>query len=756
MGVVYQARQRKLGRVVALKMLLPGRALRAEELVRFALEAQTLAALQHPNIVQIHEVGEAGGAPFFALEYVPGGTLARRWAGRPQPPREAAALVEMLARAIHAAHEKRVVHRDLKPANILLTADGTPKVADFSLAKELDAGFRLTETGMTAGTPGYMAPEQVRGRPGDIGPAVDVYALGVLLYEALTGRTPFPGDSGLDGMRQALEDEPVPPRRLRPGAPRDLETICLKCLEKAPRGRYATAAALADDLRRFLDGRPVAARPVGPLGRPARWVRRRPAPAALLLTAALAAFARVGGGVSLAYGARLQDERDRVRAQKEEADRLRALADAATADAEGQRRLAEGERVNAQARAAEARLYRYFAEVGLAGRAWDESDLPRLRDLLDRQPADLRGFEWNYLDRATRRGLAVVPLDAPPEGVAFSPDGNYVASFGPGGLTLRDRQTLRPLWTKPANAGHWDRKPPAFSPDGGRLALCQGKEVVIVSVPGGDALAVCKGTGATVVAAAWAADGRRVLARDGAFGCYAWAADGAPQVGRRVLPGNYHAFSPDGRHVAVYETAAVKIRNLDADARPLTLFAQSADPVTCLAYSADGRRLVTAGGDDDLAGVVRLWDTDTGKEQKRPLPPGRKAHVFGAAFSPDGGRLALALGRRQAGTGGEVVVCDLSAGQERLTLRGFPGVALGVAWSPDGRRLLTAAGDVPAPGGGGRGELRLWDVDAAPDAPLPDASAQLFNLSATADGLAAGGTLGYAVGENPIEHPIHV
>jgi tRNA A-37 threonylcarbamoyl transferase component Bud32 len=259
MGVVYKARQRGLDRVVALKMILHAEHADTDERRRFRAEAEAVARLQHPNIVTVHEVGEVGGRPFFSLEFCAGGSLDRRLRGRPLPPREAAALLESLARAMQAAHDKGIVHRDLKPANVLLGESGVPKIADFGLAKRLDVAG-LTTSGAVMGTPPYMAPEQARGDGKAIGPAADVYALGALLYELLTGRPPFNAPNPLDTLLQVLERAPAPPRVLNPTIDRDLEMICLTCLEKEPQRRYASALALADDLGRYLRGESILAR----------------------------------------------------------------------------------------------------------------------------------------------------------------------------------------------------------------------------------------------------------------------------------------------------------------------------------------------------------------------------------------------------------------------------------------------------------------------------------------------------------------
>jgi eukaryotic-like serine/threonine-protein kinase len=342
MGVVYRARHLRLNRAVALKMLLAGPCARPEELERFLREAQAVAGLRHPNIVQVYDVGDVEGRPYFTMELVEGGNLADQIQGVPQPARRAATLVATLAEAVQAAHQSGIVHRDLKPANILLTADGTPKVTDFGLARRLEGDEGLTLSGAPLGTPSYMAPEQARGKKAAIGPATDVYALGAILYELLTGRPPFRADSPTATLQQVVADEPVSPARLNPRVPRDLATICLKCLEKDPAKRYPSAAALADDLQRFERGEPIVARPLGRMGRLVRWARRRPSQAALIAAAVLVALA-VAGGAGWVIGQRTQtaravesDLREVVRLQQ-----LSALPDARLALEQAQLRLGD-------------------------------------------------------------------------------------------------------------------------------------------------------------------------------------------------------------------------------------------------------------------------------------------------------------------------------------------------------------------------------------------------------------------------------
>ena len=291
-GIVYRAFHQRLQRPVAVKMLLAGAHAQQADRSRFQREAEAVAALRHPNIVQIYDVNEADDQLYFTMELVEGGSLAEAIRGVPKPAREAAALMARLADAIHAAHQNGIVHRDLKPGNILLTADGTPKVTDFGLARRLDCREGLTFSGALVGTPSYMAPEQARGEKTAIGPATDIYALGSILYELLTGRPPFRSDSASATLHQIANDEPAPPRRLNPRIPRDLETICLKCLQREPQRRYGTAQELADDVRRFDRGEPIKARPAGLLERTLRWVRRRPA-----LAGALAAGVLLGAGL---------------------------------------------------------------------------------------------------------------------------------------------------------------------------------------------------------------------------------------------------------------------------------------------------------------------------------------------------------------------------------------------------------------------------------------------------------------------------
>ncbi len=282
MGVVYRARQNKLNRIVALKMILAGQFASQVEVQRFHTEAAAAAQLDHPGIVPVYEVGEHQGQHFFSMGFVEGSSLAARITSGPLPPREAAGLLKLIAEAIAYAHSKGVIHRDLKPANVLLDKQGTPKVTDFGLAKNMESESGLTRTGSVMGTPGYMPPEQAGGANEQVGPRSDVYSLGAMLYCLLTGRPPFQSANPLDTLLQVMTTEPVPPRQLNPQIPKDLETICVKCLQKDPSRRYESASALADDLGRYHRGEPIHARSISRSERTWRWCKRNPVVASLL------------------------------------------------------------------------------------------------------------------------------------------------------------------------------------------------------------------------------------------------------------------------------------------------------------------------------------------------------------------------------------------------------------------------------------------------------------------------------------------
>jgi len=358
MGVVYKARHASLNRTVALKVIADPTA-SITRLIRFRQEAEAVAKLQHPNIIQIFEVGCEKGVSFLALEFVDGGTLKAATAGVPQPPRDAARTLETLARAVQHAHDRRILHRDLKPHNILLTSVGVLKVADFGLARSFDVGSGITGTSDFVGTPAYMAPEQVQQKTDLVGPATDGYALGVILYELLTGRVPFDASNVPELFREIVDTNPIPPRRLRPDCPRDLETICMKCLRKEPEKRYATATELADDLHRFLADEPIRARPVGSFERVSRWTKRNPTVALLLLAVGLL----LGGGAvagGVLAGQFKQQRDDALEARNDAND---AKNEALDAKREGDRKLWEALVAQADANRMSRRSGQQFATL---------------------------------------------------------------------------------------------------------------------------------------------------------------------------------------------------------------------------------------------------------------------------------------------------------------------------------------------------------------------------------------------------------
>ncbi len=363
MGVVFQARQVTLNRPVALKMILAGQLADETDIRRFYTEAEAAANLDHPGIVPIHEVGQHDGQHYFSMGFVEGQSLSQRISSGPLPAREAAELMRRVAEAIQYAHERGVIHRDLKPANILLDKSGNPRVTDFGLAKKVQGDSGLTGSGQIMGTPSYMPPEQAGGKRGEVGPPADVYALGATLYCLLSGRPPFQAGSVMDTVLQVIGDEPVAPRRLNPSVPRNLETVCLKCLEKDPARRYRSAAALGEDLRRFLAGEPISARPVGRAERAWRWSRRNPLAAALITLVVVLTTA--GTATITALWLRAETQRRAAVAAGLRAERARAEAIAASDRAEKSRQEAvtAGQRAEANAATAHRAVNDYLDRI---------------------------------------------------------------------------------------------------------------------------------------------------------------------------------------------------------------------------------------------------------------------------------------------------------------------------------------------------------------------------------------------------------
>jgi WD40 repeat protein len=696
MGVVYMARQVKLDRVVALKMILAGGHSTAEARSRFETEAHAVARLQHPGIVQIHEFGEVDGLPFFSLEYMEGGSLQQALAGKPLPPRQAALLAEHLARAVQFAHERGIVHRDLKPANVLLTgepgpvragsatsggADGTglanlvPKITDFGLAKLLDSDSRQTHSGAVLGTPCYMAPEQAEGQSGQVGPWTDIYALGAVLYEMLTGRPPFLGVSVLDTLGQVSAREPLPPRRLQPRVPRDLETVCLKCLEKLPGRRYASAKELAEDLERFLSDRPVRARPTSPVEKTLRWAHRQPLTAALVGLVLLLGLGCLAGILAAWRGAVVAREHAQDQAE------ARRLAYQAEADARQQ-----------------AERLLYFSGIALADRELRGGKPAWARRQLELCPAPLRLWEHHYLDRLVRgKGPAVWKAhERAISCLAFAPKAPLLASASGDG-------TVR-LWQVPA--GRQVRELTAhpdgvnwvcFSPDGRQLASGGDDQTVTLwHTDSGKPWKRLKGHPQSISAIVYHPEGR--LLACATFESYAAGEVWLWDVERGVVRQRYRghtgevgglAYSSDGRLLASTSYDCT-VRLLDGlTLQEVLVFRGHAFPVSSVAFSPDGRLAASAAGRSEASRPdqeeVLIWQTRTGKVVHRLQ--GHQRRPTTVAFSPDGARLAT------AGLDREIKLWDVATGQEVLTLNGHSDSVLHLAFSPDGRWLASGGLD---------------------------------------------------------------
>ena len=726
MGVVYKARQIRLNRLCALKMLLLGEHTGAESRARFLAEAETIAKLRHPNVVQIYSLGDHNGGPYFEMEYIEGGSLARRLDGTPWEPRTAAQMVAMLARAIGDAHHLGIVHRDLKPANVLLMDDDTPKIVDFGLAKTLEADSNLTQSGVFIGTPSYAAPEQVEGLTRAVGPAADIYALGAIFYHMLTGRPPFQAATVLQTLEQVKSADPVPPSRLQPGLSRDAETICLKCLQKDQERRYADAAALAEDLDRFLTGRAILARPTGAAEHLRKWFQRRPAVA--LLSAAVVAVTALGFILVSWQWQRAEVKAASAAAANERAQQARLGA------LENQAQLAFHQALALCNQGEVGRGLLWLARsLELATEAGSEGlERPIRINLADwasqlirpvRLPLTGRSRASPGLHRpltppaACSHGHRVAKrthlgpelhLDAPVEAVALTPDGRRVIKGERAGRVRIWDEVAERDFELPRQGT--DMTCLAVAPDGRMFAT--GTKGGVVRLWDTSLLGpigqTCKLSG-PVTAVSFDLDGQVLTIRGDDGTVRHWAVPHQKALGfplRVNHPVQSVTFREQGRRVLIGTTEGARWWDLTGQmicasdqGRDDRLDDGLSSRVEATAVSPDGRTLATACSDaveGRFLGRVELRDAATGASLRKT--PEQPYALSGAVYSPDSKQL-LTWGP-EPGTAGLWDVASLR--DARPLFRSLESPIRQAAFSRDGRILLLGCRD---------GKARMWDVD---------------------------------------------
>lgn len=691
MGVVYRARHIALQRTVALKVLRFGHQASPRELSRFQTEAKAAARVKHSHIVAIFDIGDSSAGhdapPYMALEYIDGGTLGRVLGGQPQSPWQAARLIATLARAMHVAHGVGLIHRDLKPANILMQrpagwdaeapltlAAGVPKIGDFGLAFRFDSDAHLTRTGEVVGTPSYMAPEQARGRREALGPPVDIYALGAILYETLTGRPPFKASSATETLLLVVQEEPVAPRRLNPAVPRDLATITMKCLEREPARRYVSAEALAEDLDRFLKGESIKARPVSAAERLVRWAARNRIIAGLV--AALGAVLLLG--FALVTWKWFEADTQWKRAEDNQGKLAIALAN------------------EKQARAAEQQTG-YFDKIAAANAEFYANNLREAKALLDDCPKELREWEWHYLHQmCSGAGFLCASTGSgglPPAALAIRPDGTQVASTSTERFWLHDVHTGKLLRTWPnsdcgriawAN-GEWlvggvRNDLCIYDPKTGnvtaKLAGHKARIVVVSSSPRGHTLATADLDGVVIL---WDALERKKLHT---LASHAGVISGL-------------AYHPDGQLLASSGADQIRIWDVSTGTLVQELVGHT-QPISALAWSPCGKWIVSAARALDnrlgVPGTIKVWNAETGEETRAERFA--TGHIEKFVFRADGKQLAAKCtnGARRW-TWPEL--------HEQSPIRLMEGTAA-LSYCGAGSRLATLDS---------KGDIRIWDSE---------------------------------------------
>jgi len=702
MGVIYRARQKSLDRIVAVKMLLFGPHASPEYVKRFRAEASTAASLQHPNIVAIHEVGVQQGEHYLVMDLVDGPNLAKFVKDQPLSARRAAGYLKTVAEAIHYAHQRGILHRDLKPSNVLIDSNDEPRVTDFGLARRLDGDSSLTLTGQVLGSPSYMPPEQGAPSRHKVSRRTDVYSLGAMLYHLLTGRPPFVGETVSETLDQVFRREPVSPRLLNPAVPRDLETICLKCLEKEPARRYPSAQALADELGRFLRHEPILARPVSPPEKLWRWCRRKPVLATLIL------LVHVVGAMGLAgiLWEWRQAQRNAT-AERVEREQAQALA--------------------------------YASAMFSAQKYVEAGNLGQVRRLLDRhRPAvngpnsehsvlhtrhsaiDLRGWEWRYLWQRSR-GDDLITLrhgQAQVDGIAFSPDGRFLAS-GDNQGTIRmwdwakTQQVASVSWSTTTDVLQFSRDGRWLASSGLRHGVCLWGWNPPVLRP-----LLTPLTDATVEGF-WLGDSELIAVDLDRQLRLRWRLPAGQELDRGPVVSEitfaeepWSVFSPDGRLLATSTNNSILLwdAHTGVQLQALTNHAALAHP---LAFSRDGRVLATG----DFNGGLKLWDAETWQE--RASTNAHQVITERADFSPDG-KLLVTCSYDHT-----LKLWGVSPFRELGPLRGHLAEIYDVRFSPDGQWIASASADgtvklwrpmVKPPESHSRGlppDLRVWSL--APD-----------------------------------------